>query len=105
MQVIRCESIYDPMQGACAYVSGEHWLHLPPPWRDYGIEREIMRHEVCAAPPHRLDEWFPQELRAALRLQGLRFVILDVADAKPAVGRYQVIFDRDLAVEVGEYLQ
>lgn len=112
MQVIRCEhpeglralhgldEIGTP-DGDCA---SNLWYSLPTPYADGRYDISI--DEVCAAPPDRLESWFPEWVRPLLREQGFRFVILEVSEqALCHVGQYQVVIKRELCVERGEYLQ
>lgn len=113
MQVIRCEHPegYRALYGLQAiehpYGSGGAsflWYALPSPYDDgcYDISAD----EVCAAPPDRLDTWFPEWVRPLLRERGFRFVTLEVPEqALCHVGQYQVVIKRELCVERGEYLQ
>lgn len=108
MQVIRCEHPeglraldgLDAIGGSAPWL----WRDLPAPWGDGSYYIRI--DEVCAAPPDRLESWFPEWVRPLLREQGFRFVTLEVPEqALCHVGQYQVVIKRELCVERGEYLQ
>lgn len=114
MQVIRCEhpegirALYGLQD--IEHPSGDDddasclWYDLPSPYGDGAYY--IRDDEVCAAPPDRLDAWFPAWVRPLLREQGFRFVTLEVPEpALCHVGQYQVVIKRELCVERGEYLQ
>lgn len=106
MQVIRCEHPEGirAIQGLEAVDCPELWWSLPTPWRDGGHTMDPTT--VCAAPPDRLDIWFPAWVRPLLREQGFRFVALEVPEqALCHTGEYQVVIKRELCIERGEYLQ
>ena len=80
------------------------WWDLPTPSADCGYM--MKGYEVCAAPPHKLDTWFPEWVRPLLREQGYMFVELEVPPGGlVAKGDYQVVIKRSQCRVVGEYLQ
>lgn len=79
------------------------WRHMPTPQEDIGgIAGARMARDdyVCGSLEWQFHKWFPEGILHALPERGLTCLALDVPEDHMMMGREQVIFDREKAVEV-----
>lgn len=95
MIVLRIEHKQRPTRGGFRY-SGHHWVDLPNPFNDRGINRSPEAHEVCGATPDKFGVWWPAEpeLVDEAARSGYHILALDVPEEAATVGAHQVLFDR-----------
>lgn len=84
----------------CDLVNG--WRYLDTPQTDIrGAAGQRMEEGyVCGSLEWQFHKWFPEGILHALPERGLTCLALDVPEEHMMMGREQVIFDRERAVEV-----